>query len=132
MISSPKIAGGRHHNLSISLDLKGYVVFRVDTAILVPLCGRFVCAMIGKFICQKSYPSAHQTGQAFIFTARTDGAIVHEIEKLLGARIERRRLSGFDFGDLASAGRSGEGGALQRNRRRFRPSIAGRRRRARS
>ena len=82
---------------------------------------------------------AHQTGQAFSFTAQADEAMVREIEKVLGARIERRRLPGFDFGNFASASRPGEGGALQacpplvrRNRRRFRPSITVRRRVARS
>ena len=82
---------------------------------------------------------AHQTGQAFSFTAQADEAMVREIEKVLGARIERRRLPGFDFGNFASASRTGEGGALQacpplvrRNRRRFRPSITVRRRVARS
>jgi ATP-dependent RNA helicase RhlE len=79
---------------------------------------------------------AHQTGQAFTFAAQADEAMVREIEKVLGARIERRRLPGFDF---ASACRPGEGGVLQaglpqaqRNHRRFRPSFAGRRRVARS
>ena len=82
---------------------------------------------------------AHQTGQAFSFAAQADEAIVRQIEKVLGARIERRRLPGFDFGDFASASRPGEAGALQacppqaqRNRRRFRLSLAGRRRAARS
>jgi ATP-dependent RNA helicase RhlE len=81
---------------------------------------------------------AHQTGQAFSLTAQADEAMVREIEKVLGARIERRRLPGFDFGDFASASRPDEAGALQacppqaqRNRQRFRPSIAGRRRAAR-
>jgi ATP-dependent RNA helicase RhlE len=82
---------------------------------------------------------AHQTGQAFSFTAQADEATVREIEKVLGARMERRRLPGFDSGDVASTVRAGEGGALQscppraqRNRRRFRPSMACRRRAARS
>ncbi len=82
---------------------------------------------------------AHQTGQAFSFTAQADEATVREIEKVLGARMERRRLPGFDSGDVALTFRAGEGGALpscppraQRNRRRFRPSMACRRRAARS
>jgi ATP-dependent RNA helicase RhlE len=81
---------------------------------------------------------ALQTGQAFSFTAQADEAMVREIEKVLGAPIERRRLPGFDFGNFASAGPAGKGGALracaplaQRNRRRFQPSVAGRRRTAR-
>jgi ATP-dependent RNA helicase RhlE len=82
---------------------------------------------------------AHQTGQAFSFTAQADEAAVREIEKVLGARMERRWLPGFDSGDCASAGRAGVGSALQScppraqgNRRRFRPSMACRRRAARS
>jgi len=82
---------------------------------------------------------AHQTGQAFTFTAQTDEGMVREIEKVLGARIERRKLPGFDFGGREPVGLSGEGGAprafpsqAQRNGRRFRPSFAGRRRAARS
>jgi len=48
-------------------------------------------------------------------------------------------LPGFDFGTITPASRPGEGGALQaypaqaqRYRRQFRPSLAGRRRAARS
>jgi ATP-dependent RNA helicase RhlE len=81
---------------------------------------------------------AHQTGQAFTLTAQTDEAMVREIEKVMGARIERRLLPGFDIGQFAAAGQPGEAQALQayptqaqRNRRRFRPSLAGRRRTAR-
>jgi len=82
---------------------------------------------------------ADQTGQAFSFTARTDEAIVREIEKVLGARIERRQLPGFNSGNLAEAGCPGDFAALPprlsralKNGRRFRPSFAGRRRAARS
>jgi len=79
---------------------------------------------------------AHQTGEAFTFIAQGDEAMVREIEKVLGARIERRRLPGFDF---APAGRPAQGGTVlpflspaRGYRRRFRPSFAGRRRAARS
>ena len=82
---------------------------------------------------------AHQTGQAFSFTAQADEATVCEIEKALGARIERRRLPGFDSGTTTAADRPGEGGAFHTypppapgNHRRFRPSMTGRRRAARS
>jgi len=40
---------------------------------------------------------AHQTGEAFTFIAQGDEPMVREIEKVLGKRIERRRLPGFDY-----------------------------------
>ena len=43
---------------------------------------------------------AHQTGEAFTFMAQGDEALVRDIEKVLGARIERRRLPGFDYGSF--------------------------------
>jgi len=82
---------------------------------------------------------AHHTGEALTFIAQGDEAMVREIEKVLGARIERRQLPNFDPGNFASAGRAGTCGTLralppiaQGNWRRFRPSMAGRRRAARS
>ena len=81
---------------------------------------------------------AHRTGHAFTFTSQADEAMVREIEKVLGACMERRQLPGFGCTDTASAGPAGSsvtpGGFLPqapRNRRRFRPSFAGRRRAAR-
>ncbi|MCH7745433.1 MAG: DEAD/DEAH box helicase [Chloroflexi bacterium] len=41
---------------------------------------------------------AHHTGEAITFLIREDEAMVRRIEELLGARIERRRLPGFDYG----------------------------------
>jgi ATP-dependent RNA helicase RhlE len=82
---------------------------------------------------------AHQTGQAFSLTAQADEAIVREIEQALGAPIERRELPGFEATGFAPSVRPGELGLLQafqhkarRPYRRFRPSIAGRRRATRS
>ncbi len=40
---------------------------------------------------------AEQSGEAFTFVGREDEALVQRIEKVLGARIERRRLPGFDY-----------------------------------
>ena len=40
---------------------------------------------------------AHKTGEAFTFMAHGDEPLVREIEKVLGKRIERRRLPGFDY-----------------------------------
>jgi ATP-dependent RNA helicase RhlE len=45
---------------------------------------------------------AHQTGEAFTFAAQGDEDLVRDIERVLKARLERRRLSGFDYGDLIS------------------------------
>ena len=44
---------------------------------------------------------AHQSGQAFTFAVEDDDSMVREIERVLGVRIERRRLSGFDYGGFS-------------------------------
>jgi ATP-dependent RNA helicase RhlE len=44
---------------------------------------------------------AHQTGEAFTFMAQGDEPLVRQIEKVLGERIERRRLPGFNYGNFA-------------------------------
>jgi ATP-dependent RNA helicase RhlE len=41
---------------------------------------------------------AMQTGEAFTFASPADEVIVQQIEQVLGARIERRRLPDFDYG----------------------------------
>jgi len=43
---------------------------------------------------------AHRTGEALTFMAQGDEPLVREIEKVLGKRIERRRLPGFDYGSF--------------------------------
>ena len=43
---------------------------------------------------------AEQTGEAFTLTLPEDKALVREIEAVLGARIERRRLLDFDYGSF--------------------------------
>jgi len=43
---------------------------------------------------------ADQTGTAYTFASEENAAMVHEIEKVLGTQIERRRLPGFDYGDF--------------------------------
>ena len=43
---------------------------------------------------------AEQTGEAFTLAGAEDGAMIREVEKELGVRIERRRLAGFDYGDF--------------------------------
>ena len=50
---------------------------------------------------------AQNTGEAFTFTAQADEKIVRQIEKIMGTRIERRRLPGFDAAELDLAGKTG-------------------------
>ncbi|HAF62291.1 MAG TPA: RNA helicase [Anaerolineaceae bacterium] len=42
---------------------------------------------------------AQATGKAFTFCMPEDGKMIRDIEKILGARIERERLPGFDYGN---------------------------------
>ncbi|MBN1813369.1 MAG: DEAD/DEAH box helicase [Anaerolineae bacterium] len=44
---------------------------------------------------------AHKTGEAFTFVEPGEEPMVREIEKVLGAQIERRRLPGFDYEGFA-------------------------------
>jgi ATP-dependent RNA helicase RhlE len=55
----------------------------------------------------------HKAGEAFTFVAEGDEALVREIEKVLGKRIERRRLPGFGYGRPAQASQSPGGGRNQ-------------------
>jgi ATP-dependent RNA helicase RhlE len=48
----------------------------------------------------------NKSGEAFTFVVQEDEPIVRQIEKLLGAQIERRRLPGFDYGGAATEDRS--------------------------
>ena len=43
---------------------------------------------------------AHQTGEAFTLAVPSDEPMVREVEKVLKASIERRRLLGFGYGDF--------------------------------
>ena len=43
---------------------------------------------------------AHRSGEAFTFAGQADEQIIGDIEKLLGTRIERRRLPDFDYGSF--------------------------------
>jgi ATP-dependent RNA helicase RhlE len=40
---------------------------------------------------------AHKTGEAYTFVEREQEPLIREIEEVLGAQIERRRLPGFDY-----------------------------------
>ncbi len=44
---------------------------------------------------------AEHTGEAFTLAVANDQAMVREVEKELGKKIERRRLPGFEYGDFA-------------------------------
>jgi ATP-dependent RNA helicase RhlE len=78
---------------------------------------------------------ACNTGEAFTFIAQADEPIVRQIEHILGARIERRRLPGFAPEGLGSEILPGtvtpQDSLFQRQNRsrRFRLSLAGRKRR---
>jgi len=49
---------------------------------------------------------AHRTGEALTFVTRGDEPLVRAIEKVLGKRIERRRLPGFNYGGFAPESQS--------------------------
>jgi len=64
-----------------------------------------------------------QTGEAYTFVSEDDVQMVRAIEKILGAQIERRRVSNFDYGDFkpesySSQRRSNQPRQTQSNRRR--------------
>jgi ATP-dependent RNA helicase RhlE len=44
---------------------------------------------------------AQLTGEAFTFTGQDDEPMVRAIEKVLGYRVERRRVEGFDYGSVS-------------------------------
>ncbi len=44
---------------------------------------------------------AAQTGEAFTFTTPVDELLVRDIERVLKTPLERRRLTGFDYGSFA-------------------------------
>ncbi len=72
---------------------------------------------------------AQNTGEAFTFASEADASTVWQIEKILGARIERRCLAGFAPADRRAAILSDLTAAQGRGRR-FRLGAAGRKRRA--
>jgi ATP-dependent RNA helicase RhlE len=81
---------------------------------------------------------ACNTGEAFTFIAQADEPIVRQVEKILGSRIERRRLAGFAHEGSEAEILSGSGMPLDTSlqqpsrSRKFRLSISGRRRRMHS
>jgi len=48
----------------------------------------------------------HKTGEAFTFVTQGDEPLVRKIERVLGKRIERRRLPGFNYGSPSRDGQS--------------------------
>jgi ATP-dependent RNA helicase RhlE len=48
----------------------------------------------------------YKTGMAFTFVTQGDEPLVRQIEKVLGKRIERRRLPGFNYGGFAPESQS--------------------------
>jgi ATP-dependent RNA helicase RhlE len=48
----------------------------------------------------------HKTGEAFTFVTQGDEPLVRKIENVLGKRIERRRLPGFNYGSPSRDGKS--------------------------
>jgi ATP-dependent RNA helicase RhlE len=68
---------------------------------------------------------ADQSGEAFTFVSQADEPLVRDIERVLGTRIERRRLPDFDYGGFqpeiqpqsngASAAHSRHNGGTARN-----------------
>jgi ATP-dependent RNA helicase RhlE len=55
----------------------------------------------------------HKTGEAFTFVTQGDEPLVRKIENVLGKRIERRRLPGFNYGSPSRDGKSSGNRATQ-------------------
>ena len=67
---------------------------------------------------------AEQTGEAFTFAAHTDEIMIRDIERVLGAPIERRKLTGFDYGGFAPESQTQQNHRNQPARPPSRPSSA--------
>jgi ATP-dependent RNA helicase RhlE len=63
------------------------------------------------------------TGEAYTFASRGDEEMVREIERVIGARIERRQLPDFDYG--VQEGPARQEGDWKRKPRPFSPRSAG-------
>ena len=61
----------------------------------------------------------HKSGEAFTFVTRDDEPLVRKVEQVVGGRIERRRLDGFDY---SAAPEGGSSGRRSNQGRRSRPS----------
>jgi ATP-dependent RNA helicase RhlE len=80
---------------------------------------------------------AELSGEAFTFAGEGDGQLVRDIEKVVGTRIERRRLPDFNYGSFVpesaikenGSGSSGNGGVRPKRSQPPRKSNGGSRRR---
>lgn len=59
---------------------------------------------------------AEESGEAFTFAIPEDESLVRDIEKVLGTRIERRWLSGFDYGHSTPVSHSARNGSGRRRK----------------
>jgi ATP-dependent RNA helicase RhlE len=59
---------------------------------------------------------AHHVGEALTLAQPEDEPIVRQIERVLGEPMERRRLSGFNYGDFDPQARPGPSGSGSRSR----------------
>lgn len=60
---------------------------------------------------------AHETGEAYTFSAPEDEAMVRDIEKVLRSPIERRRLPEFNYGSFSPDARPQQGNGKKNNNR---------------
>jgi ATP-dependent RNA helicase RhlE len=56
---------------------------------------------------------AQLTGEAFTFAAQDDEPMIREIERVLGNPVERRRLTGFDYGSATLQNKPAQGKPVQ-------------------
>ncbi len=61
---------------------------------------------------------AHHRGEALTLAQPEDEAMVYEIERVIGERLERRRLPAFNYGNFDPESRSGSNGTGQTSHRR--------------
>jgi ATP-dependent RNA helicase RhlE len=61
---------------------------------------------------------AHHRGEVFTLAQPTDEAMVYRIEKVIGERLERRRLPAFDYGSFNPESRPRSNGTGQTSRKR--------------
>ena len=59
---------------------------------------------------------AHKSGEAFTFVVQGDEPLVRQIEKVLGGRIERRKLPGFNYGSFTPESQVQRNGSKQPRR----------------
>ena len=59
---------------------------------------------------------AHKSGEAFTFVVQGDEPLVRQIERVLGGRIERRQLPGFNYGSFTPESQAQRNGSNQPRR----------------